>query len=249
MFACSDATQHEMIGDIQEQRLDGLVVASCSPKLHRYTFRGVATRADLNPYAYTQVNIREQDSWAHGDDEAARPPRPSAWSAPASRAPATPRRSSPSSWRRRPARWSSAAGSPACGRRSAWPTSACASPSSSASPRSGGWVGTFGAMFPHDQDGRDADRRPRGRGRSDGPPITVLTSAEVVGKSGSFGNYRAEVRIGGQGPEPIRALVGSIIVATGFDTYQPEVGEFGYGIDGVLTLPEFKALVDGGPGR
>jgi heterodisulfide reductase subunit A len=38
--------------------------------------------------------------------------------------------------------------------------------------------------------------------------------------------------------------VGSIIVATGFDTYRPESGEFGYGIDGVLTLPEFKRLVD-----
>ncbi len=42
MFTCSDATQQEMIQDIEEQKLDGLVVASCSPKLHTYTFRGVA---------------------------------------------------------------------------------------------------------------------------------------------------------------------------------------------------------------
>ncbi len=48
--------------------LDGLVVASCSPKLHTYTFRGVAQRAGLNPYEYTQVNIREQCSWVHTDD-------------------------------------------------------------------------------------------------------------------------------------------------------------------------------------
>ena len=68
MFACSDGTQHEMICDIREQGLDGLVVASCSPKLHQVTFREVSKRADLNPFAYTQVNIREQDSWAHGDD-------------------------------------------------------------------------------------------------------------------------------------------------------------------------------------
>ena len=68
MFACSDGTQHDMIDQIREQGLDGLVVASCSPKLHQITFRGVSKRADLNPYAYTQVNIREQDSWAHGDD-------------------------------------------------------------------------------------------------------------------------------------------------------------------------------------
>ncbi len=34
MFACSDGTQHEMIDDIRSKDLDGLVVASCSPKLH-----------------------------------------------------------------------------------------------------------------------------------------------------------------------------------------------------------------------
>ena len=70
MFTCSDATQQEIIKDIQEQNLDGIVVASCSPKLHTFTFREVAKRAGLNPYQYTQVNIREQCSWTHTDDHA-----------------------------------------------------------------------------------------------------------------------------------------------------------------------------------
>ncbi len=68
MFTCSDASQTEMIEDIKEQGLDGMVVASCSPKLHLTTFRGVAERAGLNPFQYVQVNIREQCSWAHSDD-------------------------------------------------------------------------------------------------------------------------------------------------------------------------------------
>ena len=68
MFTCSDATQQEIERDIREQHLDGLVVASCSPKLHTQTFREVARRAGLNPYQYTQVNVREQCSWAHTDD-------------------------------------------------------------------------------------------------------------------------------------------------------------------------------------
>lgn len=68
LFACSDSTQQEIIDDIKEKKLDGLVVASCSPKLHLLTFRGVAKRAGLNPYQYIQVNIREQDSWAHSDN-------------------------------------------------------------------------------------------------------------------------------------------------------------------------------------
>ncbi len=67
MFACADSTQVEIASDIKEQKLDGLVVASCSPKLHLDTFRNVAIRAGLNPYNYVQVNIREQCSWAHSD--------------------------------------------------------------------------------------------------------------------------------------------------------------------------------------
>ncbi len=68
-FACSDGTQKDMVEDIDDNDLDGLVVASCSPKLHQITFRNVAKRADLNPYSYTQVNVREQCSWAHTDDK------------------------------------------------------------------------------------------------------------------------------------------------------------------------------------
>ncbi len=111
----------------------------------------------------------------------------------------------------------------------------------------GGWVRRFGAIYPHDRDGHEliAGLVQAIKSR---PTITVLTSAEVVGKSGSFGDYQVEIRVGGEGAGTIRERVGSIIVATGFDSYQPDVGEFGYGIDGVLTLPQFKELVDGSTG-
>ena len=69
LFTCSDASQNEMMKDIEEQKLDGMVVASCSPKLHLMTFRNVAKRAGMNPFQYVQVNIREQCSWAHSDDQ------------------------------------------------------------------------------------------------------------------------------------------------------------------------------------
>jgi heterodisulfide reductase subunit A len=111
----------------------------------------------------------------------------------------------------------------------------------------GGWVGRFGEMYPHGKNGRDlvamlaAEVKRR-------PAITVLTGAEMVAKAGSFGNYVVDVRVGGPGAGAIQVLVGSIVVATGFDSYQPEVGELGYGIDGVLTLPEFKELLDGASG-
>ncbi len=67
MFACADSNQKAMVNDIKEFKLDAIVVASCSPKLHLHTFKNVATRGGLNPTNYVQVNIREQCSWPHSD--------------------------------------------------------------------------------------------------------------------------------------------------------------------------------------
>jgi heterodisulfide reductase subunit A2 len=69
MFACADSNQKEMVEDIKNNELDGVVVASCSPKLHLVTFRAVTERAGLNKYNYVHANIREQASWAHSDDK------------------------------------------------------------------------------------------------------------------------------------------------------------------------------------
>ena len=67
MFACDDSNQKDMVADIQANKLDAIVVCSCSPKLHLHTFKNVAARAGLNPSNYVQVNIREQCSWPHSD--------------------------------------------------------------------------------------------------------------------------------------------------------------------------------------
>jgi len=69
MFACGDANQKEMVQDIKANNLDGVIVASCSPKLHLTTFRAVTERAGLNKYNYVHANIREQVSWAHSDNK------------------------------------------------------------------------------------------------------------------------------------------------------------------------------------
>ncbi len=72
----------------------------------------------------------------------------------------------------------------------------------------------------------------------------------MTSKAGSFGNYQVGIRVSGSGDsaETISAEVGSIIVATGFDSYLPGEGEFGAGMPGVVTLPEFKDMVDGATG-
>ncbi len=67
-FMCSDAGQKMVIEDIQAGRNNRVVIAACSPMLHELTFRKTLERADLNPYLYEHVNIREQASWVHKAD-------------------------------------------------------------------------------------------------------------------------------------------------------------------------------------
>ncbi len=69
VFACSDSNQKEMVDDIRSKKLDGVIVASCSPKLHLTTFRAVMERGGLNKYKFVPANIREQASWAHSDNK------------------------------------------------------------------------------------------------------------------------------------------------------------------------------------
>jgi heterodisulfide reductase subunit A len=247
MFACSDATQQEIVADIEDRQLDGLVVASCSPKLHTYTFRGVAARAGLNPYEYTQVNIREQCSWVHTDDGAAATEKATALvRAGISRTRLT-TPLEPMVVETLPR--TLVIGGGIAGLRAAIGLADIGLGVTLVERelRLGGWVRQLGVMYPHGKRGHElietliAEVRKR-------PAITILTGAEVVGKSGSFGNYLVSVRIGDPGSASIEIAVGSIVVATGFDTYQPEAGEFGHGIDGVVTLPEFKKLVDAATG-
>jgi heterodisulfide reductase subunit A len=67
MFMCSEPGQNILKSAIKEQKLDGVVVAACSPTLHESTFRDAVEEAGLNEYQCEIANIREQCSWVHTD--------------------------------------------------------------------------------------------------------------------------------------------------------------------------------------
>ena len=68
-YMCSAAGQKMIADAIHEYHLDGIVVASCSPRMHENTFRKTAQAAGLNPYMVEIANIREQCSWIHKEKE------------------------------------------------------------------------------------------------------------------------------------------------------------------------------------
>ncbi|MEM1565041.1 MAG: CoB-CoM heterodisulfide reductase HdrA2 [Candidatus Bathyarchaeia archaeon] len=70
-YTCSDQGQELIKNDIREYRLNRVVVASCSPRLHEPTFRKACEEAGLNKYLFEMANIREQCSWVHLHDRRA----------------------------------------------------------------------------------------------------------------------------------------------------------------------------------
>ncbi|MBE6688829.1 MAG: CoB--CoM heterodisulfide reductase iron-sulfur subunit A family protein [Ruminococcaceae bacterium] len=66
-YMCSQAGQDIIKDAVKEHKLTGIVVCSCSPRMHEATFRKTAAAAGLNPYMVEIANIREQCSWVHKD--------------------------------------------------------------------------------------------------------------------------------------------------------------------------------------
>ena len=245
MFACSDAAQQSVIQEIREKKLDGVVVCSCSPKLHLTTFRAMAQRAGLNPYEYTQVNIREQCSWAHTHDKPAATEKAlslvragvakTALSAPLER------------MRVETLPQALVIGAGIAGIRAALALSdlGISVHLVEKSDTAGGQVVRWSHIFPNDKVSADLVRGllEEVRRREN---VTLYLSSELVQKEGRIGDFAVKLRTGTG--DTILLKVGAILVATGFDTYTPQSGEFGFGLDGVVTLPEFKELLANRPG-
>lgn len=240
MFTCSDASQQEMIDEIQAEKLDGLVIASCSPKLHMFTFRGMSERANLNAYQYIHVNLREQCSWVHTNDTTGATEKgirmlragiaKCALTVPlnAIRIETKPR--------------VLVVGAGVSGMRAAI---SLADMGLSVfiierEADAGGWALQTGRMGPEAQDGSDVVSKLLQRIRQH-ENIMLHTQAEVIGKSGSIGDFNVSVRL--PGDETISLNVGAIVVTTGFSPYAPEPNEFGWGSPGVVSLTDFRKML------
>lgn len=70
-YTCADPGQQEIIHNIAEHKLNRVVVASCTPRMHEPTFRNCVAEAGLNPYLFEMANIREHCSWVHLTDRKA----------------------------------------------------------------------------------------------------------------------------------------------------------------------------------
>ena len=70
-YICSEAGAKMIKDAIKKYKLTAVVTASCSPRMHETTFRGIVKDAGLNQFVLEIANIREQCSWIHDDPKIA----------------------------------------------------------------------------------------------------------------------------------------------------------------------------------
>ena len=69
LYTCSEAGINEIKAAIKAENLNRVVVASCTPRTHEPLFRESCAEAGLNPYLFEMVNIRDQCSWVHMQEQ------------------------------------------------------------------------------------------------------------------------------------------------------------------------------------
>ncbi|HPQ12135.1 MAG TPA: FAD-dependent oxidoreductase [Paludibacteraceae bacterium] len=253
MFACSDSNQKEMVEDIHQYQLDGVIVASCSPKLHLVTFRNVTETAGLNKYTYVHANIREQASWAHSDDKEGATEK----AIRLVRAAISKSRYAEALY---PNKFEAEKAIAVIGAGMAGMKAALSIAEKNMSVvliekenTVGGHVAEWGSLFMTNEKGSELVQRIH-NDLLKHENISILTGTEVVSSKGSIGNFTLTLQKKHQPVDNLRETmeinVGSVVVATGFDHYIPQRGEFSYlNNENVISLPDFKKLTDQSTGK
>lgn len=247
-YMCSTPGQETIVKDIQEQHLDRVVVAACSPRMHEKTFRGACRTGGLNPYLFEMANIREQCSWVHSDRLAATEKAKALTAAAIRRV----RHHEPlEALTAEMCPTTLVIGGGVAGLTAALELADAAHDVVLVERTDvlGGNVARVDLTAPHLDSARDilAERLSR---IAKNPRVTVLRESELVSLTGYVGNYTATIRSrGGNGSgKERRVSVGNVVVATGYQEFDAgRITHYGHGkLPNVVTSFEFEQMLRSG---
>ena len=66
-YLCSESGLNKIIDELKTKKIERVVIAACSFKLHGLLFRKTIEKAGINQFLVSFANIREQNSWVHAD--------------------------------------------------------------------------------------------------------------------------------------------------------------------------------------
>jgi heterodisulfide reductase subunit A len=243
VYMCSDSGQGSIKDDIDEFNLNRVVVASCSPRMHEPTFRKVVEEKGLNKYVFEQANLREHVSWVHSrqPEEATEKAKDLVRMAVAKSRLLEPL----------PQQMVDVKGEALVigGGISGLSTAKNIADRGfkvhlvEKTPKLGGTMASLYKVFPTFDDPQEL-LNPLVEDVMENSNITTYLSSEIAAIDGYIGNYRAVIR--GQSEEK-EIEFGTIVVATGFQPYDP-TGEFNYNHPNVIGLLDLHQLMrDDGP--
>jgi heterodisulfide reductase subunit A len=237
-YTCSEAGLTEIKNAIAENKLNRVVVASCTPRTHEPLFRSTCKDAGLNPYLFQFVNIRDQCSWVHMQDRKGA----------TEKAKALIRMGIARAVLLEPLEETEVEVNPCAlviGGGITGMTCALTLANRSFEVKLiekedwlGGTLNSLYKLYPTNEEAsmlvhektKEVERNPK---------IEVLTSSEVKEVEGFVGNYDVTVR---QGEKDILFKAGVIIVATGAETLKP-MGMYGYNGKTVVTQMELERML------
>jgi len=240
MFMCADAGQQLIRSMVAEHALNRVVVASCSPRMHEPTFRKAVEEAGLNRYLFEQVNLREHVSWCHmREPEAATEKAIDLVRMSVARAahleslPIETFKVTPMAL---------VVGAGITGLRAALDIANRGFEVLlvEKNPQLGGHVAKWTHLFPTDESGAELltplIRRVKSHTR-----IQIMRNSEVVEFEGFVGNFKATVQDRKDGVQR-EFDVGTVIIATGFESFKP-FGYYSYGESpDIVTLAELQEM-------
>ncbi len=237
-YTCSEAGLTEIRNAIAENKLNRVVVASCTPRTHEPLFRSTCKEAGMNPYLFQFVNIRDQCSWVHMQEKTRA----------TEKAKVLIRMGVARAVLLEPLEETEVEVNPyalVIGGGIAGMTCALSLANRGfevklveKEDRLGGTLNSLYKLYPTN---KEASRLVQVKTKEvkKNPKIEVLTSSEVKEVKGFVGNFDVTVR---QGEKERLFKAGVIIVATGAGTLKP-VGMYDYGGENVITQIELERIL------
>jgi len=242
MFACAESTQRHIQEKIVENHLNRVVIAACTPRTHEPIFRETLHKVGLNPYLLEMANIRDQCSWVHQHD----PEKALAKAKDLIRmAVAKVRVLEPL----KPKEMEIGHNVLVVGGGITGIETALRLAKRDyqvylveKEDHPGGWVSDLELLYPSGISGKDLIKQ---KLKEINPEkIKLFTRTVVSNINGYVGNFEVKLQSHNGQQNPPALKVGAIVLATGFQLYEPEKDEFGYGkFPNVITNMEMERLL------